>query len=413
MKLATRWTELSDLSAHSLLRQPDRHMAYLVLERYWNDGSPSGHRLEMPDQWSPFSPSLGYRLPVRMVANDRVTVVTDPRIDCRLIERIDQADWHPFPLHPSMLAQFPRGMMQPDCLADPLVSPTASGRTVALLNERGEIDHFLKLDYPHRLGRFGRDLSLFKWLASLERSRLFSQASDGAAGWEFMREAGGAYFETPHRAHGIGFLLRPFEVVIQDGAHLIPSFSLWARPRQGSQTVLSALRIMFGWNEQEAFASLVVPVVEAYFSLALSHGLLPELNAQNLLYVIREDGSCRPCFRDMQDVFIDDDVRARRNLGVGGVSYKRVDRQSTDLAERRSFSYDFKLGAYVLEPLLKELAGSASAAEYFRARVKDIARRSTQDWPEYWPQGGLWYSYSSSDAVDRSTYLESISPRWR
>jgi hypothetical protein len=414
--VADRWTTLAGMSAERLIEQPEADLVHLTLERYWNDGSPSGHQLGMPIQWAPSNQLLGYALSTMLVPCVDVTVVEPPHGRSDFARRDEAAAMQRFPLHPVMaeeLASSPplHGSTGP-MLSEHYVVPTASGRTVAVLNTGGQITNYLKLAYPRPLGRFSRDLSLFKWMASLERSAMFHLALMSDLTATFLPDDGGGYLEGSRLGHGIGFLERS-RLEQQRAELLVPAFALSAAPPSGVGTVLLALQRLAGWSPDDLVELLIDQLVLTYLNLALNHGLMPELNAQNLLYVIdRETGTCRVCIRDMQDVFVDDHVRQAVGLPTGGVAYKRLSHRSQDLLERRSFSYDFKLGEYVLGPLSSVIANVAGRPWDLSGHVRSLVRQLAGD-AEYWPSDGAWYAYPDTAGVGRSSYQRRENPRWR
>ena len=412
------WRELATLPAGALLNRDERDLVHLTLERYWNDGSPSGHSLGMPIRWAPASPAPSFRIPIILAPADLVTVVEDLSEASILVERASNAFHQVFALHPRMRNVLAKQHLLPgDRGSDSQlrVVPTSSGRTVAVLDTSGfRIKHYLKLAYPDTLGRFGRDLSLFKWMGSFERNRMFLDAIGEGNAVRLFPEGSGSYLELMGVSHGVGFLLRSMPMGHNPDEHLmVPAFSLWAAPASGDQTILDALVRKLGWTSADARHFLIDNVVDTYLYLAVDHGLMPELNAQNLLFVIGKDGSCIPCLRDMQDVFVDDVIRARRGLSVGGVAYKRLNVVSPDIRERRSFSFDFKLGEYILDPLTNIVGRNDRARREIRQGVREKVRQKLVSHPDYWPSDNTWFRYANKLGLSRFDYDRHERPRWR
>jgi hypothetical protein len=376
----------------------------LFCETSVNDGSPSGYQPTVAPRYSPSAGIGGFSLPFCALDRSLVSIVGP------------LPDWMPtshthalVPVHPIIAAD--RTDVTDVTLT---VVPTASVRTVAVLSPERTILGFLKLHYPSKLGRFSRDLYHFKWIASLEADAAFREAAAfGRVLW--MPENFGWYCEpsSDSSERGWGVLGRTTSGASFLDCPLIPAFSIISRVSR--YAVLEHVQSTYEWTVQTACTALARNLVEVYIELALRWGLLPECNAQNVLYHFAPDGEVYPVFRDMGDVFKDTAIRRARGLSCSFCEYKTIDWTSPDLLQRRSFSYDFKLGEYILRPLGSAIATIWRADESYVLSL--IRKQSREAWgaeaSEYFSNVGEWFSYPVSENVSRDSYVVNYDPQFR
>ena len=88
-------------------------------------------------------------------------------------------------------------------------------------------------------------------------------------------------------------------------------------------------------------------------------------------------------------------------------TYHELDQEtSTDIHERRSFAFDFKLSTYIIKPLVdavcKEL--NWNEVKIYNA-IKDFVSSSII-WPQnYFPKDGFAYGYPKHNNVGRLNYI--------
>ncbi|WP_160050489.1 hypothetical protein [Nocardiopsis sp. FR4] len=379
----------------------------LYCEAYLNDGSPSGFVPSIGDvEYSASEGSKGIEIPFVSYPRDLVTIVG------RLPEWLPSDSSNVLvPVHP--LAG------HSDVLESPTLRcvPTASVRTVAVLSPESDVLGFLKLHFPGKIGRFSRDLYHFKWLASLEASAALEQASALAGGIYYLPEDYGWFCEPRlgSSTRGWGTLGRTIGADLLQQP-LIPAFSILAKTsRNPTYPLLTELRDRLDWTMDAAFENVIGKLIDSYVLLARDWGLLPECNAQNVLYSIGLNGStCAPVFRDMGDLFKDMVIRRRRGLSCQFTSYKTIDEDAPDLYERRSFSYDFKLGCYILAPMIAAIATVWSTNQNLLiCRSADRFRGKWIDASSYFRSADTWYSYPDVANVSRSSYVENLEPMFR
>lgn len=400
--LSNSWQGWAGSTAGQLLQECPSDLAFLIFERYWNNGSPSGFGLNMPRAWSPDSQLASFELPWLAVAAERVTRLGDHHVGGPKPGKDEL--W--FPLHPATAEALAAGNHRAEIVYQGEVVPMASGRTVAMI-QGTVVTGQLKLHYPGVLGRFSRDLHLFKVIASLDRSRRMAMAlRECHAPIALMAERGGAVLEWQDGGRAIGYICRDQP---STAGPLIPLFSLWATAPIGNRTALEEIATLLNRPKVEIVDSILTAIIDAYFYLALEHGLMPELNAQNLVLEIVGD-TIRLWIRDMQDVFVDC-AQAPWQRDPVLSDYKLLTTEGADILQRRSFSYDFKLGSYIIAPLLSAL--EPRNASHMAMSIRQHVSRLLSNHPNYFPNQ-VWYRYRQSPVVGRSNYEEVAEmPRFR
>ena len=173
----------------------------------------------------------------------------------------------------------------------------------------------------------------------------------------------------------------------------------------------TAWRAAFGRETAASDVSdVLIALIRMYFTMTFDLGLMPEINAQNLL-VERTESRSRPVVRDLGRAERLLHVR-RQNGGRAPVvspTYKVIDGDSDlEFAQvRHSFSFDFKLTYYVVVPFLEavmEILPDANfTLETVRAYVRDeIARRGVAKW---YPDFGASYGHEKVMLTETRPYV--------
>jgi len=242
---------------------------------------------------------------------------------------------------------------------------TASGRTV--IAKKRDTVHFLKLHFPGVLGRVNRHIPLRKGFAGVEVSTLVSKHIKsrelGMIGLLPEIKCVGIEAEDNSIDEGSwAYIDRCGTITTQNGndeeSVLIPAFSLLAPDPDEKEfpTILEQLCIICSIDTLDKFRDVFIqPLLEAYLKLTFIFGLMPEINAQNLLYAYKQDiNIIYPVLRDMGRV----EKLPYINELVGTLQSCPYKTNTLDLPDdyaktRHSFSFDFKLCGYVIIPLLK------------------------------------------------------------
>lgn len=388
---------------------------FMKLERYVNDGSPSGFELGLPEEYNPLSKNKYIEIP--LIYEDWTKHIQIGKLPPLLIKDTFQV---PFLIHPYVAKNLPQfNQLQSSSSEFIHAQPTASGRTV-LWSDNQNYNWFIKLHFPLKLGRFNRDLNLFHWISILERSReLFTFASSFPHKLGFFHDFGGTFYQSPNNNLNFGTIFRESipRPRLDNLSLLIPSFSLFANSRiyNRKQSILADFLSHYRVDEDQFLSLFIYPLIDTYIYLINNLGMIPEFNAQNVLYEFDlKNKSNRIILRDTGDCFIDFDIRERENLHTSFCSYKTLDaRKHKDVFQRRSFAFDFKLSYYILHPLLNEYSTlKQTSLKILYNKVKEYFKHNFPDYMTYF-NSIKWYSYPNLEAVNRSSYIENDNPLFR
>src|ERR1051325_695548 len=321
----------------------DLTVARRYMERYVNDGSPSGftERHTSSAETSPFGVVPHFRLWSASVPDECIEDIgTIP-------EWIGAGN---ILLHPDMVTEPPFATDSARVeLTNIRVTPTASARTVEVIDPPSGI--YAKLHYDALLGRVNRRLTRSHACAALDVNAILRRAiSEDALPplFAFLPESSArvAILRTPDGAAlEWGTVFREVEPQprLKATTFLIPAFSLFSADRNNATdppllAQLAALRSMsIGGYTYENSAK---PIVCCYFELLLRFALQFECNAQNIILGFDEHGSISTViFRDFESVDKDISLADDLNLSVTFSSYpfKCVHRELYNYSIKHSF----------------------------------------------------------------------------
>jgi hypothetical protein len=173
----------------------------------------------------------------------------------------------------------------------------------------------------------------------------------------------------------------------------VPSFSLVATDETKADPTLLDQLLAMNAGDPVAWVrdQLVLPLVQSYLTLTFETGLMPEINAQNLLYDFAPDGTAMPVVRDMGRVEKLIHV-APQLASLLSAPYKTLDGTSDReyALTRHSFSFDFKLMTYVVGPILVALDARSRSTSTPSKEVFAAISRLIDDQPgarEWLPRG--------------------------
>ena len=357
--------------------------ALIKAERYVNDGSPSGIANTTSMSTCPKSVAKTFNViqvtfPKEIEVKD-VGVIKSGHIQDNSIY-----------IHPDMLDYWLLQTTTHFITGELVVSPTASGRTVLATNE----GFFVKLAYSKQLGRLTRHLGEEKLNSAHEVTQQLVRAVEtGMANpqFAFLREDYGRVAFLPindiERAkndkvpqtnidngkYEMGCLfreLKPFPY-IKETEHLIPFFSLFGHEyspttqkrlrKQGVPLVIQLFEKQDKPIEEFITRDLIFPLLHAYFDALLLGGVELEAHAQNMLLTIDSNFKvkrivCRDLESAGRDATLMDYLKIQYTHG-SGYKYnvlleKEVDQKYAKWYITHSFMFDFKLGEYIITPLL-------------------------------------------------------------
>ena len=312
-----------------------------------------------------------------------------------------------------------------------LVSPVAGARTM-LLRQANQEGSYLKLTYDMgRIGRVDRQLSLKHCLSSLEASATLRGALDaGALGGRcalmlertarvsMLALEGGSFFEW-------GTIVRdrrPYPSS-EASALTIPAFALVGRDRKapGDPPLVVQMVQAGGFDPTTYLLELLTMTIDAYWKIVHSCGFHIEAHAQNCLFEF--DSSFLPLrivLKDMDSV--EKDIPLQKFLGLrhgwDSEPYQCMTESQYYYPVRASYMFDFKLGYYLLDPLVLTFARhfqtpSAAIAETVREYVRSSY---LVDLPEsYFPADGCWYDCDNSEREPGKArdYFAHPNPKYR
>lgn len=402
-----------------ILANPTSARRYM--ERYVNDGSPSGftRKFTSSPQTSPFGSTQSFRLAIATVP---LSLVQD------LGELPGWLQSNEIPLHPDMVGE---SVITSSCRGvgdgSLLVAPTASARTVELLDS--EYSGFVKLNYKGLLGRVDRQISSLHALTAIDVTSILDRATREhilPKVFSCLRESGArvASLEAPDgTSYEWGAVFREVEPhpPCTRTAFLIPAFSLFSRDvnRCDDPPLLMQLVLLQELSTEEyLFENIIEPIVSCYFELLLTCALQFECNAQNILLGFDEHGKITTVlFRDFESV--DKDVSLADELALDvtfhSKGFKCVHRGLYNYSIKHSFMYDFKLGEYLLAPVIATVPDEADRSR-LRERTKNLGRAYVDRLPQaFFPPDGKWYSYDNVvvDKTSRRPYIGNLNPKYR
>jgi len=401
---------------------------HLYMERYINDGSPSGFSDKMTSSQPTKAKSI----------NDNFHLIGVTFSDKHKIQDYGEKpafmdSWQML-VHPDMIYNSERNKLFEDCTNFDLqavkVVPTSSTRTVKALNKDG---WFIKLHYDGLIGRISRKLEKKQAISAVVVSEVIQKAIDNGklpSTFFFMREPFARVVELKKRKpYEWGIVLRePFAYPHNDKIKFfIPAFSLFAKdPKNPNhKSILTQLvKKQTKSVEDFLFENLIVPIFTNYFELLLNCGLQLECQAQNALIAIDKDFKIVGIvFKDMES--IDKDISLmeylkiehnREILDYGG--YKSLKKEDYNYHKMHSFMFDFKLGEYLISPIIDDAVKNFPSLneEKLIERIKEYNQTFIQRLPsDFFSPSVKWYSDKKEirNRTKKKTYIENDNPKFR
>lgn len=404
----------------------DDEKAYIYMERYVNNGSPSGFsKNTTSEKTQPQGETTSF--PVKIIRFDE-TIRMEEIGKTRFNVLPDRCFFcHPDTLEHEILINIKEHW---EIVGEIEVAPTASGRTVKCI---GDNKFFLKLDYLGRLGRITRNLDTPHIQSANEVTTILKEAVLNGkmnSKFAFLLEDFGRVAYLPMENGGtyeIGFILRDNQLFKAQNSSekffLIPAFSLFGTDmkRPNDKPIIAQL-----FKEQDksinefAFEDVLKPIIDCYFDVLLNCGLCLEAHAQNTLIAIDEHYQIRYIVaRDLESV--DKDLSLREFFGYSNdiilaKNYKCLRNTDYNYTIKHSFMFDFKLGNYLLDPLLETFQKyfSEFKAEEIVGKIKAITHAYIDKLPQdYYPE--KWYDYEKEifDLDKKRPYIAHTNPRYR
>lgn len=376
----------------------NRMEMYVYMERYVNEGSPSGFTTVHTTSYetNPFTGKESFYL-LEFCDNDCKTFVRGEENE---LFTTGKNYAHPDSVQSRELIKAGRLLKQSKIL----VSPTASGRTMLILD--GFRKGFLKLTYDvSKIGRCTRDISYIAGYGSIETSNKIKQYID-------MKKLPNCFAFLPETSMKVSQLnckgifewgtifreFNPYPSTDFDVA-IIPAFSLFSIDTKNplDEKLINQFIEISKKDPSQYLWNVLKITVDAYWGLNLNCALRAELHSQNCMYEIDTNFQItRLVIKDMEDV--DRDFTLAKHIGIpfswDTYPFRCYDENSREFKYRASYMYDFKLGEYLLSPIIETVSKKFGLnPNDFEKRVRDYVRDKYLPLlpADYFPINGCWY----------------------
>jgi hypothetical protein len=397
---------------------------YIHMERYVNDGSPTGfteiHKTS--EGTNPFTGAERFPL-LEFNDGDLETVLLGDH-QPYLRGAVNFA--HPDSISSPVLHAAGRVLQESHFK----VSPVAGGRTM-ILRDGNVGSGYLKLTYDvSRIGRVDRQLTLKHCVSSLEVSRALKQAMDVG----LLSSQTALLLETAARvtmlpstdgAYEWGTIFRERLPYPRPESHysMVPGFSLFGRDRKNpsDKPLIVQLIEQGGYDAKEYLFDLIKMTVDCYWSIVNACAMHIECHGQNCFFEVAPDlRIARIIVKDMDSV--EKDLPLARHLGIEqkweSYPYMCMTEDIYYYPIRASYMYDFKLGEYLLSPLIScvSLAFGLDVVEFDR-QIREYVQQTHLSGlpPAYFPEDGCWYDCDNTERTPgtRRQYFPHPNPRFR
>lgn len=364
---------------------------YIYLERYVNNGSPSGFT-------NINTTSKGTRPQDDFKTFNVFLVKLKDSID------VDFGDISQLHLKKNEI------LIHPDCFEnykdfveykkDIPAIPLASMRTVYIPT----YGVFIKLQYDKMLGRIERKINEEHAKHSISISQIIKESYIRNKDEYFMIETGSRIVKNDF--FSIGMTIREAKLfpTFTTNHMLIPAFSLFGRDLKQSNDMCILEQI---YQKQEKnpddfiFNSFLKPAIELFFNLLLQTGLVIEAHAQNILFVLADNRINGIVLRDFESIDKDLEIGKKYNKFFN-MKYKCFSSSHPEYSKRHSFMFDFKLGEYLLEPIIEASIKFGANKNVLYERCRQLSNHFIEKFPrDFFPMDG-WYSLEKK-LIDRNT----------
>lgn len=403
----------------------DAKKTFIELERYVNDGSPSGFtsKYTTSDETNPILGKEYYNLYSVLMKNQvQIEDIGEGTLHLESNEML---------LHPDMKDE---KIMRSNSISiyknKYKVSPTSSSRTVILLEP---YSGFLKLNYNKMIGRIDRQIAKEHVISSVEITKILEEKiKEGIINDKFhiFREPFGRIvkLENNNEHYEWGCVYREYEPFPRTDKlrYYVPGFSLFSddvRTKANNEHIPLIIQLIELSNispKEYLINKIIRPIIDIYFTLIMNCALQIECHAQNVVFGLDENFSIEGIIiRDLESIDKDITISKKFNLGIefNSFPYKCIYEERYNYQISHSFMFDFKLGEYLLKPLLYCVAKHYNFDELFLDDdIKAISRKYIEMLPkDFFPLDGCWYNYDNivHDRWKPRNYIANNSPRFR
>lgn len=377
----------------------DKENAYMYLERYVNNGSPSGFTdlRTTSDRTNPFIGEERFPL-LEFIDTDIECIILGAKHEC--FERGVNYG-HPDSINSEILIGSGRKIVESHFVA----SPTAGARTMLIRSPN--IRGYLKLTYDvSRIGRVDRQIALKNCQSSLEVSECFKKCIDEKKfppTFSLLLETSAkiSVLELTDKVYQWGVIFRegkPYPY-IDKNTQLIPGFSLFGidRHAKDDEFLINQFIEISKSEPRKYLVNLLKMIVDCYWAVVLNCAFHLECHAQNCLFEIDEEYNInRMVIIDLDSV--DKDIPLARYFGFNDKweSFPQACyvENTNNYSTRPSYMYDFKVGEYLLVPLIDVVSKkyNLNVAEVEKEIREYVQMNYTSKLPPfYFPSDGCWY----------------------
>lgn len=406
---------------------------YLHMERYINVGSPSGYNEIYTTSLPTRAKGINKNFHLVAVSFPKNAIIQEYGVKPSFGDK-----WQML-VHPDMIYNIANNELFSTCLNfnlnAVLVTPTASSRTVKLLDENG---WFLKLNYKGLIGRVDRSIGKDQALSAVEVSNIIVSAIDEGKlpnTFFFMPEPFSRIVDLKDGENNYqwGMVFRePIQYPRNNEVkYLIPAFSFFSKDEKNENDPTILTQLIKKQNksvEDFLFEDIITPIYEGYFKLLLNCGLQLECHAQNTLFAIDENYKVLG-FVAKDAESIDKDISLMEERGIKHsiqtldykCRYRTGHKGSYKYHIMHSFFFDNKLGEYLISPIIDDAHQNFSSKfdkEKLIEKIKQFNHEFFKLLPnDFFPSDGKWYS-SEKKVHDRSgnqqqEYLPNDNPKFR
>jgi hypothetical protein len=396
----------------------DSHNDFIHMERYVNSGSPSGFTAIYTTSFNTSAKSgKSFFYLSSIVLNG--TTFQDYGL------KPDFFKWDML-VHPDMVSITGLNSLKIEKRIIAVI-PTASARTVKIRSKHG---WFLKLNYRGLIGRIDRTIGRNQAQSSIEISTIISQAIEAGKLPEkfyFMREvfARVVDLEDEQGTFEFGLVIREPSIfpVNNKVKYLLPAFSLFSKDDKhpdDHSILFQLLKKQAKPPEDYLFENIIAPIFESYFKLLLTCGLGLECHAQNTMFAVDENFNVIGIVaKDAES--IDKDISLIQDLQLDIIirsdQWKCLRRADYNYQIMHSFMFDFKLGEYLIMPLIQEVAKNFTINQTrLINKIKALNSSYISLLPkDYFPLDGKWYNYDNiiHDRMKKRPYIANDNPKFR
>lgn len=394
------------------------------MERYVNSGSPSGwHKRSTSPVTNPFTGLDSFNA-LEFDDSDIETIVYGNNAIFQ--KKVNYA--HPDSKNSQILISSGRNIINSNII----VTPTSGARTMLIRNGEQKESGYLKLTYDiARIGRVDRQLTKKHCLACLEASSTIKKAVDNkeiTSNFGIQLESSAKVSMIPYKdtVYEWGVVYREFSPYPYSNITtiLVPGFSLLGTDYKSpsDKRLISQFIEKSGITPVEYLKELLLMIVDSYWQVVLSCGFHMEWHSQNCLFELADNFKLlRVITRYMDSV--DRDIPLQKYLNVKynwecfpvmcfdeNIYYYKI---------RPSYMYDFKLGEYLLTPLINAVCEDFNLnPNSFFNLVKEYVRNTyfskLPTW--YFPEDNCWYSCDNSERLPgqiKRKYYAHENPKYR